>query len=98
MLLKWNQSFIYVTTIGYFANRLEGAPAVRRGGAINHMSPKQISELQHLLNARGFSVGKADGVIGADTRAGTREAQRTLGLPADGYPTTTLLEKLRKGG
>ncbi|MGI6246710.1 MAG: lytic murein transglycosylase [Pseudochelatococcus sp.] len=97
ILLKWNQSFIYVTTVGYFANRLDGEPAVRRGGKINHLGPKQVSELQRLLNARGFAAGKVDGMIGADTRAGTREAQLRYGLPADGYPTATLLERLRGG-
>ncbi|MFC0218490.1 lytic murein transglycosylase [Pseudochelatococcus lubricantis] len=97
VLLKWNQSFIYVTTVGYFANRLDGAPPVRRGGKINHLGPQQVSELQRLLNARGFGAGKVDGMIGADTRAGTREAQLRYGLPADGYPTVALLEKLRTG-
>lgn len=98
VLLKWNQSFVYVLTVSYFANRLEGDPAVRRGGPVRHMSPQQISELQRLLNARGFNVGAADGVLGADTRIGTRQAQIKYGLPADGYPTITLIEKLRSGG
>lgn len=98
VLLKWNQSFIYVLTVGYFANRLDGAPPVRRGGKIEHLGPKQVSEVQRLLNARGFGAGKVDGIIGADTRAGTRSAQMKYGLPADGYPTAALLAKLRSGG
>lgn len=97
VLLKWNQSFIYVITVGYFANRLDGAPAVRRGGKIDHLGPKQVSEVQRLLNARGFGGGKADGIIGADTRVATRSAQVKYGLPADGYPTAALLAKLRGG-
>lgn len=97
VLLKWNQSFIYVVTVGYFANRLDGAPAVRRGGKIDHLSPKQVSEVQRLLNARGFGGGKVDGIIGADTRVATRAAQVKYGLPADGYPSAALLAKLRGG-
>lgn len=98
VLLKWNQSFVYVTTVAYFANRLEGAPAMRRGsGKAIHMGAKQIEELQKLLNARGFNAGKVDGLLGAGTRASTREAQIALGLPADGYPTADLLERLRRG-
>ncbi|MBB3809873.1 lytic murein transglycosylase [Pseudochelatococcus contaminans] len=97
VLLKWNQSFIYVTTVGYFANRLDGAPPVRRGGNVQHLPPQQVSEVQRLLTARGFPAGKADGIIGADTRAATQRAQLKYGLPADGYPTAALLAKLRGG-
>lgn len=97
VLLKWNQSFIYVITVGYFANRLDGAPPVRRGGNVEHLPPRQVSEVQQLLNAQGFNAGKVDGIIGADTRVATRAAQIKHGLPADGYPTAALLARLRGG-
>jgi phosphoribosylformylglycinamidine cyclo-ligase len=39
-------------------------------------------------------VGAIDGILGAGTRAATREEQRRLGLPADAWPTRALLNAL----
>jgi peptidoglycan hydrolase-like protein with peptidoglycan-binding domain len=36
-------------------------------------------------------------MIGSGTRAAVRAMQIEYGLPADGYPDTVLLEKLRSG-
>ncbi|MBZ9936516.1 lytic murein transglycosylase [Mesorhizobium sp. BR1-1-16] len=96
--LQWNQSFVYALTAAYYATRLAGAPPVSRGGNVDGLSFKEVQELQKLLAVRGHPVGKADGMIGSGTRASVRAAQLELGLPADGYPDTTLLQKLRAGG
>ncbi len=50
--------------------------------------------LQTALNERGFATGAADGVMGPATRDGLRRYQRSVGLPADGYPDAALLERL----
>ncbi|HSI55921.1 MAG TPA: peptidoglycan-binding domain-containing protein, partial [Ideonella sp.] len=44
---------------------------------------------------RGFASGKPDGVMGPATRDGLRRYQRSIGLPADGYPTPDLLQRLQ---
>jgi lytic murein transglycosylase len=96
--LKWNQSMVYSTTAAYYATRLAGAPPVGRGnGPVTPLSADQIKELQELLVAEGFDVGKVDGKLGAATRAGVKKAQLKLGMPADSYPTPELIEKLRQG-
>jgi lytic murein transglycosylase len=94
--LGWNQALVYATTAAYLATRIEGAPAVRRGnGPVALLSGAQILDLQHLLAKHGYSVGNLDGKLGLTTRAGIKQAQMKLGLPADSYPTADLIARLR---
>lgn len=95
--LQWNQSYVYALTAAYFATRLAGAPPVSRGDGAPTLSFKEVVEVQKLLAKRGHDVGKADGMIGIGTRTATRAMQVELGLPADSYPDTVLLERLRSG-
>lgn len=93
--LKWNESLVYSTTAAYLATRISGAPPVSPGnGEPQHMSYKQIMALQQKLAGLGYDVGKIDGKIGAGTRAAVKDQQIKLGLPADSYPTTELLDRL----
>ncbi|MEO0905866.1 MAG: peptidoglycan-binding domain-containing protein, partial [Pseudomonadota bacterium] len=39
-------------------------------------------------------VGGIDGILGAMTRAAVQKEQVRLGLPADAWPTTDLLNRL----
>lgn len=94
--LEWNESLLYSTTAAYFATRLAGAPRVGKGrGSVDSLSLAQIKELQRALSRRGYNVGKIDGIIGRNTRAAVKDIQLKLGLPADSYPTVSLLAKLR---
>jgi len=94
--LDWNQSLVYATTAAYFATRLAGEPPVGKGnGKVDSLGAKQIAELQRLLTDRGYEVGKIDGILGTATRDAVKDMQIKLGLPADSYPTTDLLERLR---
>lgn len=40
------------------------------------MSLPTVAEAQHLLNTNGFPVGTVDGIVGKQTRAGTRRFQQ----------------------
>ena len=94
--LKWNQSLNYTTTAAYLATRINGAPAFSRGNAaVTVLSAEQVKELQSQLVRRGLADGEIDGKLGAATRAGVKKAQLKLGLPADSYPTSELIERLR---
>jgi lytic murein transglycosylase len=92
---QWNQSLVYATTAAYFATRLAGAPPVHKGTA-TAPSRAEVQEAQQRLAKLGYDVGKADGVIGAATRAAVKAVQQKLGLPADSYPDPTFLAALRK--
>lgn len=90
----WNQSFTYVLTAAYFATRIDGAPVFNAGNPDAGLSGKQMKQLQTKLQARGHNVGKIDGILGAGTRAAVQAEQLRLGLPADAWPTRSLLNKL----
>lgn len=93
---QWNQSLVYATTAAYFATRLSGAPPYNKGrGQIPAYGLPEVRELQLLLNRQGYDAGEADGKLGVQTRAGIRQAQLKLGLPADSYPSDELFERLR---
>ncbi|WP_323007435.1 lytic murein transglycosylase [Pseudorhodobacter sp.] len=90
-LFNWNQSFVYVTTAAYFANRLNGAPVFTPGTPDPQLSLEDTKTLQQKLQTRGYDVGGIDGILGTNTREAVRQEQRRLGLPADAWPTLELL-------
>lgn len=94
VLFEWNQSFVYVTTAAYFATRLMGAPVFTPGSPSPQLSLEQTKTLQEKLQKRGYDVGGIDGILGTNTRDAVRQEQLRLGLPADAWPTTALLEAL----
>lgn len=91
---EWNQSYVYVLTAAYFANRLMGAPVFEAGNPDPGLSGPQMKQLQQKLAQRGYDVGKIDGILGAGTRAAVQDVQQKLGLPADAWPTLELLNAL----
>ena len=47
------------------------------------------------LSRLGYDPGALDGVIGANTRAALRRWQKAKGLPADGYLSLDMVQRLR---
>ncbi len=94
---QWNQSLNYATTAAYLATRIDGAPEMSRGrGDTNGLDFEGTKELQRQLVARGYDVGKVDGLAGAKTRAAIKAVQQKMGFPADSYATPELLSALRR--
>lgn len=91
---EWNKSFVYVTTAAYFATRLEGAPPFDARQPEPGLSDSDMRNLQKKLAAKGYDVGKPDGILGEKTREAVQTEQQRLGLPADAWPTKALLGKL----
>ncbi len=92
--LEWNQSFVYSTTAAYLATRLGGAKRYDAGTPDAGLNDAQMKQLQQKLAARGYDVGKIDGILGGKTRDAVQAEQRRLGLPADAWPTPALLSRL----
>jgi peptidoglycan hydrolase-like protein with peptidoglycan-binding domain len=92
---EWNQSSNYSLAAAYFATRLAGEPRMARGNPPPILGSDEMREVQERLNAMGYDAGEPDGRLGEATRAGVKQAQLAFGLPADGYPTTELLSRLR---
>jgi membrane-bound lytic murein transglycosylase B len=96
-ILRYNNSTSYALAVGLLAQRLAGGPAMQTPWPrdLPLLSRSQLLALQTALNARGFDSGTPDGTVGPATRRGVRLYQRSLGLPADGYPTLELLQRLQ---
>ncbi len=94
IFFDWNKSFVYVTTAAYFATRLDSAPAFDPGKPEAGLSVSDMKRLQEKLAARGYDMGKIDGILGEKTREAVQNEQQRLGLPADAWPTAALLEAL----
>ena len=97
VILRYNNSTSYALAVGLLAQRLAGGPGVQAPWPrdLVALSRQQLMTLQTALNHRGFDSGTPDGVLGPATRGAIRGYQRSEGLPADGYPTVDLLERLQ---
>ncbi len=93
---EWNQSSNYTLAAAYLATRIAGAPPMDRGNAPAILGPAEMREVQERLNAMGYEAGEPDGRLGELTRNGVKQAQLAFDLPADGYPTRELLQRLRR--
>ncbi len=96
-ILRYNTSNNYALAIHLLAQRLADGPTVQAAWPrdLQAMTRTQMLALQNALNARGFDSGAPDGMMGPATQRGIRSYQRSLGLPADGYPTADLLQRLQ---
>ena len=96
-ILRYNNSTSYALAVGLLSQQLVDGPAVQTSWPrdLQALASSQLMALQTALNARGFDSGTPDGAMGPATRRGIRQYQRSLGLPADGYPTMELLQRLQ---
>jgi len=97
VIMKYNPAEAYALAIGHFADRLRGGqpfiqPWPRQE---RELSRTERLELQQLLVQRGFYQGTPDGQFGGQTREALRGFQASIGVPADGFASSDMLEKLR---
>ncbi|MEP7100193.1 MAG: peptidoglycan-binding domain-containing protein, partial [Burkholderiales bacterium] len=87
----------YALAVGLLAQRVAGGAGVQAPWPrdLAALTRSQLLALQTALNALGFASGAPDGMMGPATRAGLRGYQRSVGLPADGYPTLDLLQRVQ---
>ncbi len=97
VIMRYNPSEAYALAIGHLSDRLRGGdPFVQAWPRHERaLSIAERAEMQQLLASRGFDVGEADGRFGAKTRAAIRDFQAKAGLIPDGFPSTTVLARLR---
>jgi lytic murein transglycosylase len=95
-ILRYNNSTSYALAVSLLAQGVAGGSGVQASWPreLLALSRTQLMALQTALNEHGFPSGTPDGVMGPATREAIRRYQRSLALPADGYPTTDLLERL----
>jgi lytic murein transglycosylase len=85
-IFAYNHADSYAIAISHLAHRLAGLPGFRTPWPTDDpgLSRVQQLELQKLLLAKGYDIGKPDGKIGPATRTAIAEAEKRLGWPATG--------------
>jgi membrane-bound lytic murein transglycosylase B len=96
VILRYNNATSYALAIATLADRMAGAPPIRQPWPRNErpMSRNERIQFQTNLAKLGFDPGAADGVLGRQSRAALRQYQKAKGVPADGFPTASLLASL----
>lgn len=97
-ILRWNNSVLYALAVGHLSDRIGG------GGPLLSVRPAEelaltrydVVEMQSLLANMGFEAGEPDGIVGERTKRAIRMFQKSIELPADGYPDPGLLQQLRR--
>ncbi|MBY0254266.1 MAG: lytic murein transglycosylase [Methylobacterium organophilum] len=92
----YNTSDSYALAVGHLADRLAGGPplAAPWPAAGARLDGPGLSALQTGLAAAGFYDGPTDGRAGPKLREAVRRYQISAGLPADGYATPALLDRV----
>jgi len=96
-IMRWNPSINYALSVGLLSDLLIGLPPMTAQPPADDrpLALAEVESLQNLLNGLGHDAGVADGLVGPQTRAAIRAFQIAAGLPADGYPTPSLIERVR---
>jgi membrane-bound lytic murein transglycosylase B len=97
-ILRYNNATSYALAVCLLSQRLTGGSGVQAPWPrdLAALTRSQLQALQTALNQRGFASGAPDGLMGPATREGIRRYQRSVGLPADGYPDVDMIERLQQ--
>ncbi|MBB4955059.1 lytic murein transglycosylase [Agrobacterium vitis] len=97
VIKEYNNSDLYALFIGNLADRIAyGSGAFSAPwGNVGHMLRSDVLAMQKSLVAKGYDVGKADGLAGYKTRRSLGQWQTKAGLTATCYPDESLKAKLR---
>lgn len=97
VISRYNNAEAYIIGVGHLGDRIRGMDPLQanwpRGE--RRLRRAERSELQQRLTNAGYSTQGVDGRIGPNTRSAIRAYQRTVGLPTDGHPSLSLLQRLR---
>jgi membrane-bound lytic murein transglycosylase B len=96
VILKYNNAASYALAVSLLADRMVGKEPVRHAWPRDEraLSRSERISFQSDLQKLGFDPGTPDGVLGRRTRAALRQYQKSKSIPADGFPTASLLTTL----
>lgn len=97
VISRYNNAEAYMIGVGHLSDRISGMGPLQVGWpeGERNLFRAERRELQQRLSGLGFDTGGIDGKIGPATRHAIRAYQRAQNLPADGYASISLLERLR---
>ncbi len=96
-IMVWNRSIYYALAVGHLADRLVGGGKLiaKQPKVDKPLSRQDVMDMQSRLTAVGFDTDGIDGRVGPMTRKAIKAFQASVYLPADGFPSMGLLERLR---
>jgi membrane-bound lytic murein transglycosylase B len=97
VIMRWNRSEFFALSVGHLADRIAGAPPLRRAPPDDapRLSRADVKQIQRDLNRLGFDAGPSDGILGPATRHALSRFQRSADMVADGHPDRKVIEALR---
>lgn len=97
VIKQYNNSDLYALFIGNLADRIAyGGGAFKAGwGDVGKMLRSDVLAMQKALVAKGYDVGKVDGLAGFKTRRSLGDWQAKNGLQPTCFPDATLKARLR---
>ena len=96
-ILRYNNSTAYALGVAKLSDAVAGretALAQDWPRSDRPLSRGERMALQQSLTDAGYTPGPVDGIVGAGTRRALRAWQADQGLPADGYASAAVLERL----
>ncbi|QLF69004.1 lytic murein transglycosylase [Peteryoungia desertarenae] len=96
VLKEYNNSDLYALFIGNLADRIaNGSGAFEtRWGDVGKMLRSDVLKMQQSLVAKGYDVGRVDGLAGFKTRRSIGEWQKSAGLSPTCFPDASLKGRL----
>lgn len=97
VLEKYNTADAYVIGVGHLSDRIQDGKAIEHSWPrhMRALSKPERTELQKRLTAAGFDTVKIDAKMGPLTINAVRDFQKAKGLVPDGFPSLSLLDRLR---
>jgi lytic murein transglycosylase len=95
VIMRYNNSTAYALGVGLLGLRFSGDGPLATPWPVE--IPLSLSDrilAQQSLTRLGFDTGGVDGAIGPKSRVAVRAWQKANGLPADGYLTPTLIQRI----
>ena len=98
VVMRWNRSVNYALSVAQLAQQFENGSVqpLTRAGEPGALSTAQLKSLQQALNELGIDAGTADGLLGLRTQTAIRVYQTLHQLPADGYPSPSMLAHIEQ--
>ena len=97
VIRRYNNATSYAMGVAHLGERIMGAPPLTLTWPEDDrpLGRSERKTLQEQLTALGFDTGGIDGILGPNSRKAIRDFQRSRGLPADGYASEKLLQRVQ---
>lgn len=97
-ILRYNNATSYALAVATLSDAIAGREGIQQAWPRDQvpLTRAEVRELQQGLNALGYSVGGADGILGPNTRNGLRAFQRDQGMVPDGFANQAVLDRIKQ--